>query len=70
MMAAMRHLVLLTYALRSVRDEEGQWTMPSKDYAATRYSGLAGITAQNASSLHPVWTFSTACSAATRANHW
>ncbi len=39
--------------------EDGQWTMPSKDYAATRYSGLAGITAQNASSLHPVWTFST-----------
>jgi PQQ-dependent dehydrogenase (methanol/ethanol family) len=39
--------------------EDGQWTMPSKDYAATRYSGLAGITRQNARSLHPVWTFST-----------
>ena len=39
--------------------EDGQWTMPSKDYAATRYSGLAGITPQNARSLHPVWTFST-----------
>jgi len=26
---------------------------------ATRYSGLGGITPQNASSLHPVWTFST-----------
>jgi lanthanide-dependent methanol dehydrogenase len=39
--------------------EDGQWTMPSKDYAATRYSGLAEITAQNARSLHPVWTFST-----------
>ena len=39
--------------------EDGQWTMPSKDYAATRYSGLAGITPQNAGSLHPVWTFST-----------
>jgi PQQ-dependent dehydrogenase (methanol/ethanol family) len=38
---------------------DGQWTMPSKDYAATRYSGLAQITAQNAKSLHPVWTFST-----------
>ena len=33
--------------------------MPSKDYAATRYSSLAEITAQNARSLHPVWTFST-----------
>jgi PQQ-dependent dehydrogenase (methanol/ethanol family) len=39
--------------------EDGQWTMPSKDYAATRYSGLAQITAGNAKSLHPVWTFST-----------
>ena len=39
--------------------EDGQWTMPSKDYAATRYSALAEITAQNARSLHPVWTFST-----------
>jgi lanthanide-dependent methanol dehydrogenase len=39
--------------------EDGQWTMPAKDYAATRYSGLAQITAQNAKSLHPVWSFST-----------
>jgi len=39
--------------------EDGQWTMPAKDYAATRYSALADITRQNARSLHPVWTFST-----------
>ncbi len=39
--------------------EDGQWVMPSKDYAATRYSSLAQITARNAQSLHPVWTFST-----------
>jgi len=39
--------------------DDGQWTMPAKDYAATRYSGLADITRQNARSLHPVWTFST-----------
>ena len=38
---------------------DGQWTMPAKDYAATRYSPLVEITAQNARSLHPVWTFST-----------
>jgi len=38
---------------------DGDWTMPSKDYAATRYSTLGGINAQNAGSLHPVWTFST-----------
>ena len=33
--------------------------MPSKDYAATRYSALEQITVGNAHSLHPVWTFST-----------
>ena len=39
--------------------EDGQWTMPAKDYAATRYSGLREITAANAARLRPVWTFST-----------
>jgi PQQ-dependent dehydrogenase (methanol/ethanol family) len=39
--------------------EDGQWTMPAKDYASTRYSGLTEINAANASRLHPVWTFST-----------
>jgi PQQ-dependent dehydrogenase (methanol/ethanol family) len=39
--------------------EDGQWTMPGKDYASTRYSGLDEITAENARGLHPVWTFST-----------
>ena len=38
---------------------DAAWTMPSKDYAATRYSALAQITPLNAKSLHPVWTFST-----------
>src|SRR5437667_2351905 len=39
--------------------EDGQWTMPGKDYAATRYSGLAQINPANAARLRPVWTFST-----------
>ncbi len=39
--------------------EDGQWTMPGKDYASTRYSGLDEINAKNAKGLHPVWTFST-----------
>src|ERR1700683_387397 len=38
---------------------DGEWTMPSKDYAASRYSALGDITAHNAKSLHPVWSFST-----------
>jgi PQQ-dependent dehydrogenase (methanol/ethanol family) len=39
--------------------DDGQWTMPARDYASTRYSTLAQINATNAKSLHPVWTFST-----------
>jgi len=39
--------------------DDGQWPMPAKDYASTRYSKLTAITPQNAPGLHPVWTFST-----------
>ena len=41
------------------READGQWTLPGRDYAGTRYSALAGITRQNAPRLRPVWTFST-----------
>jgi lanthanide-dependent methanol dehydrogenase len=51
-------VLLLEVAVASAA-EDGQWTMPAKDYASTRYSGLAEITATNASRLRPVWTFST-----------
>jgi lanthanide-dependent methanol dehydrogenase len=40
-----------------VADDE--WSMPGKDLAGTRYSGLAEINARNGARLHPVWTFST-----------
>ena len=46
-------------APKPVAQEDGQWSMPSKDYAATRYSTLSQITRANAAGLHPVWTFST-----------
>src|SRR5436309_14930508 len=39
--------------------DDGQWTMPGKDLASTRYSGLAGITAANVARLKPTWSFST-----------
>ncbi|HEX5962771.1 MAG TPA: PQQ-binding-like beta-propeller repeat protein, partial [Gemmatimonadales bacterium] len=39
--------------------EDGQWTMPGKDYASTRFSGLTQITSANARRLRPVWSFST-----------
>ncbi len=61
MRAALTGLVLLTVlqgAPAPARDD-GQWRMPGRDYAATRYSGLASITASNAQRLRPVWSFST-----------
>ncbi len=39
--------------------DDGDWTMPAKNFAGTRYSSLSTITATNAPRLHPVWTFST-----------
>jgi lanthanide-dependent methanol dehydrogenase len=40
--------------------DDGQWSMPSKNYAATRYSSLTEITPQNVKKLEPVVTFSLA----------
>ncbi|HEX2091762.1 MAG TPA: methanol/ethanol family PQQ-dependent dehydrogenase [Longimicrobiaceae bacterium] len=39
--------------------EDGQWTIPAKDYQSTRFSGLDQITAANVRALRPAWTFST-----------
>ncbi|PYO44405.1 MAG: PQQ-dependent dehydrogenase, methanol/ethanol family, partial [Gemmatimonadetes bacterium] len=39
--------------------QRGDWTMPAKDYASTRYSDLSAITVANAKALRPVWSFST-----------
>jgi lanthanide-dependent methanol dehydrogenase len=43
----------------AAKSADGEWSMPSKDYSATRYSTLSQITRSNARGLHPVWTFST-----------
>jgi lanthanide-dependent methanol dehydrogenase len=39
--------------------EDGEWRMPAKDYASTRYSGLDQIKAANAKDLKLAFTFST-----------
>ena len=39
--------------------DDGQWVMPGKDYASTRYSGLTQLTPANVARLRPVWSFST-----------
>ena len=52
-------LLCLPFLQGTPARDDGQWTMPGKNYAATRYSGLAQITATNATRLKPLWTFST-----------
>src|SRR5436305_11616836 len=46
-------------AAAATAPEDGQWTMPSKDYASTRYSGLNQINRQNVARLKPVLTWDT-----------
>jgi PQQ-dependent dehydrogenase (methanol/ethanol family) len=43
----------------AAQPEDGQWTMPAKNYASTRYSDLAEITADNVKNLQVAFTFST-----------
>ena len=45
--------------LHSPQPEDGQWVMPSKNYDATRFSGLDQIDTQNVRNLKVAWTFST-----------
>lgn len=40
-------------------EEDGQWMMPAKNFASTRFSGLDEITTENVSQLGVAWTFST-----------
>src|ERR1700739_1231550 len=39
--------------------EDGQWTMPAKNYAATRYSDLDEINGANVGNLQVAFAFST-----------
>src|SRR4051794_14763900 len=39
--------------------EDGQWTMPAKNYSSTRFSGLDQINSGNITNLKVAWTFST-----------
>jgi PQQ-dependent dehydrogenase (methanol/ethanol family) len=50
---------LPTGASSSAEQEDGQWIMPAKNYASTRYSGLDEINTENVKNLKVSWTFST-----------
>ena len=42
-----------------LQQDDGQWVMPAKNYASTRFSGLDEINTQNVGRLGVSWTFST-----------
>lgn len=46
-------------SLESALEDDGQWVMPAKNYAATRFSKLAEVNAANVRQLQVAWTFST-----------
>src|SRR5512138_1846078 len=49
--------------LVKLQQDDGQWVMAAKNYAATRYSQLDEINSGNASRLKVAWTFSTGVTA-------
>jgi len=52
-------LLFATVLQGTPSQDDGQWTMPGKDYASRRYSALAQITRANVTRLKPLWSFST-----------
>jgi len=45
--------------LVELQQDDGQWVMPAKNYASTRFSALNQINAANVKNLKVAWTFST-----------
>ncbi|HET6853133.1 MAG TPA: PQQ-binding-like beta-propeller repeat protein, partial [Pyrinomonadaceae bacterium] len=54
-----RVLTAPTGASVAAEPEDGQWTMPAKNYASTRFSGLEDINTGNVANLKLAWSFST-----------
>ena len=50
---------LTTAQAAELQQDDGQWTLPAKNYSATRFSGLNEITTGNVGKLGVAWTFST-----------
>jgi len=56
--AALSAALALVPAARA-DETDGEWRMPARDYASTRYSPLAEITAANVRQLKEAWSFTT-----------
>jgi PQQ-dependent dehydrogenase (methanol/ethanol family) len=52
-------LVAPAAAIAQPAPDDGEWTMPARNYQGTRYSGLDEINTTNAKNLKVAWTFST-----------
>src|SRR3954471_12577905 len=53
-------LALFTFGVtQGAESDDGQWVMPAKNHAGTRYSGLEEINTNTAGRLKVAWTFST-----------
>ena len=50
--------------------QPGEWTLPGRDCANTRYSPLAQITPQNVRNLRVAWTFSTGIPRGHKVSRW
>src|SRR5438552_1211813 len=48
-----------TFVAGAPNANDGEWLLPARDYASSRYSNLSQITPDNAKNLHVSWTFST-----------
>ncbi len=44
---------------QALAPDDGQWLMPAKDYASTRFSSMNDINVSNAAGLQVSWTFAT-----------
>ena len=51
--------LIMGLAVACARAQDGEWRMPAKDYASTRYSELAQISAANVKDLRTAFTFTT-----------
>src|SRR5436190_21588763 len=53
------HAALPALAQIQNQVDDGQWTMPAKNFASTRFSTLTEINAANVRKLKLAWSFST-----------
>lgn len=61
LVSALFTTILVSAGVAQIQNQpdDGQWVMPAKNYASTRYSTLTEINTSNAANLKLAWSFST-----------